>query len=193
MCRCASVTDMVLTHAADVSLWGGLVTETKWRSARNCCGIDLAIVGSWHGLTANRYAADTLTNARNAGLSVATYIALNSMAGAESVERGLTAAAETSDLAFAALDVEIMGVTVDIIDDAVQAARTAQLTPIIYTGGWFWAGKFGNPHNFSHLPLWTSYYDGNPDLLHNWKPYGGWTAPAAKQYEGHQPHTQFRE
>ena len=147
-------------------------------------GIQLAIVGSWHGLSANGYAAHTLDAARHAGLQVATYIALNSMAGADSVARGLKACWDYSDLCFVALDVEIKGVTVDIISDAVSAVSAAKLIPIIYTGGWFWYGKFGDPHDFSHLPLWTSRYDGYADLTVNWKPYGGWEAPAAKQYEG---------
>ena len=173
----------VLTRATDVSVWGGPINYPQWRTAKGD-GIKLAIVGSWHGLSYNSYAAHSLASARHAGLQVATYVALNDMAGADSVARGLKACGDYSDLCFVALDVEIKGVTVDIISDAVSAVSAAKLIPIIYTGSWFWYGKFGDPHDFAHLPLWTSLYDGHADLTVNWKPYGGWEAPAAKQYEG---------
>ena len=172
-----------LVHAADVSFWEGDISEADWAAAKGR-GIGLAVVGSWHGTRANHFAGSSLDAARHAGLEVATYIALNHRSGTEAVERGLEAAKDCHDLRFAALDVEVEGVTVDIITDAVRALQTVSQVPIIYTGAWFWKGKFGDPRTFAHLPLWTSHWDGFDDLLVGWESFGGWETPTGKQYQG---------
>ena len=176
------MTDLV--RAADVSVWSGEISEAQWDSAKRHKGIDLAIVGSWHGKRGNEYARTSLDAARKAGLDVATYVALNHMHGYESVENGLRNLGVTMDLKFIALDVEVPTVTVAIVHEAIRAVKTVNLTPIIYTGKWFWKGKFGDPRDFSDIPLWTSRYDGFADLLVNWESYGGWKEPTAKQYQG---------
>lgn len=52
----------------------------------------------------------------------------------------------------------------------------------LYTGGWWWKPNMGNSARFSHLPLWNSYYDDNPD--ESGLPYGGWQHSAVEQYAG---------
>ena len=65
-----------LVHAADVSVYSGLIGRPEWAAAKEDHSIELAIVGSWHGSSVNRYAEHVLSGARMAGLMTATYIVL---------------------------------------------------------------------------------------------------------------------
>lgn len=84
------------------------------------------------------------------------------------------------------LDVEESGVT-----EAQVAWALAQLDSFpskldqagVYTGGWFWP-QVGSTIAFSDRPLWDSNFDGIPDASRGFRPYGGWTSPAVKQYMG---------
>ncbi len=58
----------------------------------------------------------------------------------------------------------------------------------IYTGSWYWgdathSNYMGNAANFANRPLWTSEYDGIPnvDVV---SLYGGWQRAALKQWQG---------
>lgn len=58
----------------------------------------------------------------------------------------------------------------------------------IYTGGWYWGdathpNHMGNATDFANRPLWTSEYDGIPnvDVV---SLYGGWRRAAIKQWQG---------
>jgi hypothetical protein len=58
----------------------------------------------------------------------------------------------------------------------------------IYTGAWYWGtpsspNYMGNTTNFANRPLWTSQYDGIPnvDVVNL---YGGWPQAAIKQWRG---------
>ena len=170
--------------AADVSKWGGQISEGQWAKAREDHGLEIAVVGSWHGHSSNRYANATLNAAVAAELIPATYIVLNDRDGAETITLGKTAVGDQwQNLAFVALDIELPGVTQQVITDAAMAVRADGLTPIVYTGRWFWDGHLGNPVWAKDLPLWDSVYDDHPavELVH---PYGGWTSAIAKQYHG---------
>ena len=173
-----------LIRAADVSRWSGQITEAQWKSAKENHGIELAIVGAWHGAEANEHCEASLHNAQDAGLQIAAYAVLNGMRGDESIERAKAACGMPWwDLAFAALDVEVRGVTRRIIASAATKVTHGGLRPIIYTGAWFWRGRLGNPDWAAGLPLWDSRYDGKLDLEFP-DPYGPWTKIVGKQYEG---------
>jgi hypothetical protein len=60
----------------------------------------------------------------------------------------------------------------------------------IYTISWSWSPIVGlNFTDFSNLKLWWPQYDGVLDN-HNFHSFGGWTAPAIKQFSGdyHEDH-----
>lgn len=59
----------------------------------------------------------------------------------------------------------------------------------IYTGRWWWSANqyMRNTTAFASEPLWDAHYDGVPNATADFVPYGGWMAPAMKQYAGTQP------
>lgn len=77
------------------------------------------------------------------------------------------------------------------LDACVALCEGAGVATGIYTGRWVWAGAYGNPTGFEHLPLWHAEYLGeapSPDLSKQpqdfdaFKPYGGWTKPHTWQF-----------
>lgn len=56
----------------------------------------------------------------------------------------------------------------------------------IYSGRWFWFDPryMANTTVFSKRQLWDANYDGDPHVLTGFNPYGGWVAPALKQFRG---------
>ena len=73
-----------------------------------------------------------------------------------------------------------------VVLDAYPNKRQAQVG--IYTGSWYWgdanhANYMGNATDFANRPLWTSQYDGIPnvDVV---SLYGGWQQAAIKQWQG---------
>ena len=178
----------MLIRAADVSKYGGAVSSEKWAKASADHGVGLAIVGSWHGRDANPHAAQTLCAAADAGLAVATYAVLNSRDGCATVGLAKSACGEQwPNLSFVALDIELDGVTRQVVAGAASEVVAAGLRPIVYTGRWFWASSrhLGNPTWASHLPLWDSHYDGVEALVLH-PVYGGWSSAdvVGKQYRG---------
>lgn len=177
-----------LIEAVDVSKYAGHIPAHHWSAARIHHGVRLAVVGAWHGTDKNPHAAEALHDARMAGLTTAAYIVLNSRPGRQSVILGEQACGdEWAHLSFVALDIEVDGVTVDVIADAEAELGRERQRPMLYTGYWFWASpKHGldNATDFAHLPLWDSRYDHVRTL--EWgphKPFGGWAQRTAKQYE----------
>ena len=178
-----------LITAADVSVYTGAVSSDEWIHAKQAVSgpsLELAIVGSWHGLETNIYAESTLQAARQAGLLTATYIVLNARSGQETIQVGLAACGkqEVPLLGFVALDIELRGVTEKIITDALAEIRAHNLRPIIYTGAWFWKGRLGNPDWACGTPLWTSSYNGQRTLDDPALPYGPWKTCVGHQYVG---------
>ena len=74
---------------------------------------------------------------------------------------------------------------VDAIWRAVAFIEDAGLSAGIYSGSWWWDPNTGRCTEFAHLPLWNSYYDGDPDI--DGLPYGGWTTAAVEQYSSTVP------
>ena len=172
-------------QAADVSDYSGLITQAQWEQVKRR-GIELAIVGAWHGTEANQFARDTIYNARLADLDVAAYTVLNSMDGSKTVHEGFRACGDQSNfLAFMALDVEELGVTHQIFNDAHNALVSAESKGCVYSRYSFWHGNLGNPGWGVDLPLWDARYDGDPHLILTTQ-YGSWTQEntVGKQYQG---------
>lgn len=75
--------------------------------------------------------------------------------------------------------------TVAIISVAVSRAQAGPFPVGIYTGAWWWVPRTGNSVQQAGLPLWDANWDGVADLT-GFSPYGGWSAPAGKQYKAGQ-------
>lgn len=177
------MTDLI--HAVDVSVYSGNITPSKWQNAI-AKGFSLAVVGSWHGRSGNRFAHDSLKAAREAGMQTASYVVLNGMAGNEAVKRGMDACRdEWQHCAFVALDVELTGFTEAILHDAFGELEHQCMKSCCYTGAWFWEGKLDNPTWASALgiPLWSAHYGIQPSLTMA-KPYGGWYSLVGHQFQG---------
>jgi hypothetical protein len=53
----------------------------------------------------------------------------------------------------------------------------------IYTSASQWNPICGGSTQFSKYPLWYPHYDGKASFS-DFAPFGGWTKPAIKQYQG---------
>ena len=159
----------------DLSVYQGAPLSGSWR-AMVMDGVEVAVVGSWHGTRANQYAMVNLARASLAGLKTATYFAINgSRPGEFHVEAGrITCGDEWEHLNFVAIDVEIRGVTEEILDDAL--ARVTEL------GGRPCLDRPGGVSRYVRYPLWTAFYDGRPTL--DVPLYGGWERAVGHQYAG---------
>ena len=172
-------------RAIDISMYQRHPGEGWWRRVF-ADGWELAIVGSWHGLSANPDAERNLLEAKAAGFRIATYVALNAGSGRTAVRNGKQACGRAwDDLVFVAIDCETDDITAPIISEAIDEVKRNGLRPIIYTANWWWNGHFGNPRNFRHMPLWSAGYDLDPTLSLS-PAYGGWTEAelVGKQYDG---------
>lgn len=152
------------------------VSDVDILTLRDTYRCQLGVVGLWHGLEAYDAAHKTLVGIRSAGMLTAGYIALSpSRGGAEQVALGKAIAGdEWPALNFVAIDVEVDGVTVPQIREALDAVQSAGQRPIVYTAKWYWTGPFGDSTAFANYPLWDAYYDNDPTPAFN-HPYGGWT------------------
>jgi hypothetical protein len=71
------------------------------------------------------------------------------------------------------------------IEEALDTCRAEGTVECgIYTGSGFWNDAVGNTTRFSEAPLWFAHYDRRTSLS-DWprERFGGWTAPAAKQFD----------
>lgn len=176
---------METLQAIDISKYQGKPSRSWWRELK-ADGWELAIVGSWHGLSANEHVAINLANARAAGLKIATYVALNNRPGDAAVRmaKSLIGGVLWDSLSFVAIDCEVDGITNSIIEDAIQEVGKLKQRPIIYTAHWWWVGHYGDEQGFSHIPLWNAFYDQDPDIDFSRRPYGGWSDVVGEQYTG---------
>ena len=174
-------------NCVDMSKWGGPLSDTEAQCLTNA-GVRLIITGTGHpsgaGVWARQQAESWL---RNGGETLDAYIYLY-MAGQPTTQvnaalgtlQGLPVRMWWLD----AEDTESPHLTAqqraDFLESCLQAlgSRTAG----IYTGRWWWRPNMGNSTAFAHLPLWNSYYDGDPDT--DGLPYGGWVESAIEQYQG---------
>jgi hypothetical protein len=164
--------------AVDVSVYSGEITADKWREIK-ALGYEVAVIGLFHGQTANRFANQQGFAAREAGMISAGYIYLAPWTGKNGEEQVLTGlqtlgAGLAKDLNFVAIDCECDGISKEMIWDAVATVRSEGLRAAIYTARWWWKDHFGDPHDFAGVPLWSAYYDNDPDLDFPKMPYGNW-------------------
>lgn len=187
-----------LAQGIDLSVYQGAVLAGSWRAMAGD-GVKVAVVGSWHGTRGNQYAAGNLARASLAGLTIATYIAINgSHPGEVHVALGRAGCLSGwADLSFAAIDVEVQGVTEEILDRALLRVEELGGRPAIYTGRWFWnwwalslghlpgLDRPGGVSRYAQYPLWAAYYNGVPTL--DVPLYGGWERAVGHQYAGTTP------
>ncbi len=152
-------------------------------------GYGLFIQGAWTAVAVPGQPRTNLKRARETGLLTAAYISLNgNRSGAGHINKGFDAigAKEWEYLSFVAIDCEVDNITEKTIRDAETRVLQLGGRPIIYTAYWWWHGRFGNNQNFTHLPLWNAYYDGDPDYDFQRLPYGGWALDdlVGEQYQG---------
>jgi len=187
-----------MVKGIDLSVYQGPVLDgCWWAMARD--GVKVAVVGSWHGTRTNQYTAGNLTRAWDAGLITATYIAINGyLYGSGHVEWGRVAClSQWEGLSFAAIDVEVRGVTEEILDSALERVEELRQRPVIYTGRWFWnwwalslghlpgLDRPGGVSRYARYPLWAAHYNGIPTL--DVPLYGGWERAVGHQYAGTTP------
>jgi len=162
-----------LIRALDVSAYSGPTSAQWWRD-RYAEGWRLATPGSWHGNSTNPYVRDQMGFAQDAGMMLATYIALSSLhSGDEQVAEARYACGDFwhwNTLEFVALDMELPGLRPQHLTDALVEIGLG-LMPVCYTGYWWWEpwikaqhNAYVVPHAWSNLPAWVAYYDGYPKL-----------------------------
>lgn len=178
-------------NAVDMSRWGGELTATEAAALRDA-GIKLVIVGTGNPAGAGQWARQQAQAALDAGMAVDAYIYLyfagdprNQVRDALDTLAGLQIRRWWLD----AEDVESEELTPQqrqaFLSNAVVTVEHLSDAPVgIYTGGWWWRPNMADSAAFGLLPLWNSWYDGDPDI--DGLPYGGWTADdvAIEQYQG---------
>ncbi|EFA75204.1 glycoside hydrolase family 25 protein [Heterostelium album PN500] len=65
----------------------------------------------------------------------------------------------------------------------LEGASQAGVKVGIYTSYSQWEPIMGNWDGGAKYPLWYAHYDGNPSFS-DFSPFGGWSSPAIKQYNG---------
>ncbi len=123
----------------------------------------------------------SLRTAMNAGLLVAGYISLNAnSSGSWHVAQGRAGIPDDiwDALDFVAIDVELRGITISNIREAVIDVEALGKKAVIYTSWNAW-NNYVIPSNSSALsergvPLWNALWDKNPDFDFPTLRYGGW-------------------
>lgn len=172
--------------AADVSVYSGQISAAQWRHAHHDHGVDVAVVGLWHGHKVNTHAAQQATASDEVGLGLAAYIAITGrQSPTEQVTIGLRQLTDhdTDRLAFVALDVELAGVTAEQVQAGLDAIRRLGQRPCIYTYPYFWRSKMADTAAFADVPLWHArYYGDGHRTLEVSPPYGGWRHAVGHQF-----------
>eukprot|EP00049_Salpingoeca_infusionum_P017566 m.353485 g.353485 ORF g.353485 m.353485 type:complete len:243 (+) comp16772_c0_seq1:62-790(+) len=65
----------------------------------------------------------------------------------------------------------------------VSQAKAMGIRLGVYTSASQWNPIMGSYTGGSSFPLWYAHYDGNPSFS-DFEPFGGWSAPSIKQYQG---------
>lgn len=72
---------------------------------------------------------------------------------------------------------------IEFIQGLVNEGNARGVKLGIYTGNSQWTPITGSTTQFKAYPLWYAHYDNNPSFS-DFTPFGGWTQPTRKQYEG---------
>jgi hypothetical protein len=181
-------------NCVDMSRWGGELTRSEAEEMW-ALGIRHIIVGTGNpggaGLWARQQAAMWFEVNATRGGTADAYIYLY-FAGEASVQvrQGVDA--------LKGLPIRMWWLDAEDVDPACQAMSPSGRTRFLqqcedacyalnlvtgmYSGGWWWRSYLPGYTGFSHLPLWNSYYDGDPD--EDGINYGGWEHSAIEQYNG---------
>ena len=134
------------------------------------------------------HAYDNLAHAHAAGLPFTCYAAIRpGTAGSVAIDMAKVALGDLwSECRFVAVDVEIEGITVEQIWDAIARVRELAQRVKIYTSYHVWVDFLNNPAIFADIHLINAYWDLDPDYDFASLPYGGWTMEtlAGEQYTG---------
>lgn len=156
-----------LIRALDCSVYSGRTSAQWWRD-RYAEGWRMAVVGSWHGNSTNPFVRDQMGFAQDAGMMLATYVALSQFHGGdEQVAKARYACGDFwPQLEFVALDMELPGLTGQHLDCAVRPLQKYLASETIcYTGYWWWSPwQRGHGYDWPDLPAWVAYYDGRASL-----------------------------
>ncbi|GAM21124.1 hypothetical protein SAMD00019534_042990, partial [Acytostelium subglobosum LB1] len=68
-------------------------------------------------------------------------------------------------------------------NDMVSGAQQAGVNVGVYTSSSQWEPIMGDWSGGASFPLWYAHYDGSPSF-DDFSPFGGWSTPAIKQYNG---------
>jgi hypothetical protein len=172
--------------AVDISLWSGEIADSEVR-----CWWDQGVRHVIAGTQNPRITRQQLDMALAGGMTVDLYIYLywiDSMT--DQVEEALAIAAEYPEVSRIWLDIEEKPTGFGVaalkakVDEALEACGDFPCG--IYTGKPFWQTYLANTTKYADagVPLWYAWYDLNPSMS-TWstQKFGGWTQPAAKQYQ----------
>lgn len=169
---------------ADLSNYTGALTDQGCADLK-AAGYVGVIVQAITGLDGRTYTRQQLTVAQRNALRLAGYGWCFPDAP-ESSMRGRLAMFDGFELEFLALDVEEAGtIVLDVERDLALCDAYIRGKAWMYSGKWFF-----DQQGWSHLslwadhPLWDSNYDQIPDVDVGFRPYGGWTQAALKQFRG---------
>lgn len=143
--------------------------------------VELFIQCLWTGIEQPDPRIENLQFAQRQGLPIAGYISLNvDFTGPYHMDAGRAGVPEAiwNALEFVAVDVELPGIRVTQVEQAVEWLKFRGKQPIIYTSWNAW-NNLTRPSNSSRLsamgvPLWNAYWDSAPDIDFPSLRYGGW-------------------
>jgi CheY-like chemotaxis protein len=131
----------------------------------------------WTGAEQPEYRIENLRNAVAAGLLIAGYISVTGeYGGGWHVEQARTGVPDDlwAQLRLVFVDVELSGIPVTTVRDAVEAVAALGKRRAIYTSNHVWVDFMGNPITFTDCLLWDANWDGR-DALELVRRYGNWT------------------
>ena len=145
-------------------------------------GTSLYVQGLWTSTVAPVSRVNSMRNAINAGLPVAAYASLNHHnSGVWHIRRARDKVPQDiwNKLLFVAVDIELRGITIQQITDAVNEVERLGKRAIIYTNRNSWL-NYVIPSNDGTLAkrgilLWNALWDLNPDIDFPRLPFGRWS------------------
>jgi len=153
-------------------------------------GYDIFVQDVWTGIGSPLPSYWNLYDSLEAKNISAAYNVINgARPGDEQIDEGHRVIGDLwNEMNFIAVDVEVNGITVEIVRQALDHVRTLGQRAILYSGGWFWADPnrwadgANDPTDFRDEKLWTSDYTKTPTLLA--PGYGGWETAVGHQHKG---------
>lgn len=161
----------------DASNYTGPLTDGQCQELK-AAGVVGVIIQAITGLDNNSYTRQQLAACVRNGLLIAGYVFPGDLVTKLAMFNGYV-------LRSLWLDIELP-ISIGAVDSVLMQcdAYFGGLTGI-YTGKWFFDQMWWSTLNlWSTRPLWDSNYDGDGNLLTDFRPYGGWTIPTIKQYAG---------